>query len=71
MQLVTSLTLNVLRSRKSTLNGGDKTKEAFFSSYFIFSCAVFLSALSQATQSHCRQKEFQTAVIDRTFKNKQ
>jgi hypothetical protein len=70
MQFVTSLDLNVLRSRKNTLESGGKMKNAFPSPYFIFLCIVFLSALSQAAQNLCRQKIFQTAVIDKTFKGK-
>ena len=32
-------------------------------------CTVFFSALSQATKNHCRQKEFQIAVIHKNFEN--
>ena len=71
MLVVTSMALTVLRSRKNTLDSGGKTKDAFPSPYFIFLCAVCLSALRPAMQNHCRQKIFQTAVIDKTLKNKQ
>jgi hypothetical protein len=71
MQLVTSLALNVLRSRKNALDSGCKTKDAFPLPYFIFLCTVFLSAFSQATQRHCQHKIFQPADNDKTFKNTQ
>jgi DNA polymerase III delta prime subunit len=60
--------LNVLRLRKYALDSGGKTKEAFSSTYLIFLCTVFLSALSQATQRHCQHKIFQPADKDKTFK---
>jgi len=63
--------LIVLSSRENTLDSGGRTEEAFPSPYCILLCTAFLSDLCQATQNHCRQKIFETAVTDKTFKNKQ
>jgi len=65
------MSLIVLTSGKYTLESGGKMKDAFPSPYLIFVFTVFLSALIQATECHCRLKIFQTAVTDETFKNKQ
>jgi len=74
-----SQTISVLRNAVCDFIGLEciKTKEEqveqqrynerrFPFTLFYFICTLILSALSQATQSHCRQKIFQTAVMDKT-----
>jgi len=60
--------LEYIKVKKNTLDSGGKTKDAPRSPHCYSFCTVFLSALSQVTQSLCRQKIFETAVIDKTFK---
>jgi hypothetical protein len=68
MRLVTSLALNVLRSRKNTLDSGGKIKDALPTHIFRALYCIPLCSESGNT-SLCRQKIFQTDVIDKTFEN--